>query len=460
MKIPLLSRISSVIFRLNLAVILLLVPILSNACFYRDRSDRPNIVIILIDALRRDHTGVYGCPLGTTPELDRFARTALTVPDVISQCSWTSPSVASLFTMLYPSVHGVISFSQTGQFTAADILDPGLTTIAEIAKNAGYDTAAFVANKWIARECGFHQGFDVFHPLDPVFKPRADSLNRYAGAWLSGDRSRPFFIFLHYMDVHGPYNPPGPFDRIFTSDHNRKLTEAEQNRLKYLSAGPGITDLNFYIDRYNGEIRYADRYIGNLLRLLQHEDLYGDSIVVITSDHGEAFFEHGHCDHGWTLYNEEIEVPFLIRFPQRVHCPEIPDVPVELKDMIRLVFHAAGIAHPALHKPLISGPVFTMELSETVKDPPKRAVIHQGYKGICPVSEGKIAELFDRRSDPGEQINRLECEPAVRNALGELMAGHLEQTEKQRRLLGIEPLRMAPINPRQREQLKSLGYLD
>jgi arylsulfatase A-like enzyme len=433
------------------------------------KTTRPNIVVILVDALRRDHVGTYGYPRSTTPNLDRFSALCKVIPDVTSQCSWTSPSVASMFTGLYPGIHGVTSFSESGRLKTADILDYRLTTAAEVAKNSGYQTAAFVANKWISCVCGFHQGFDLFDTLDPVFKPRADSLNKSALTWISDQGKQPFFAYLHYMDVHGPYDPPQPYGSLFNSEVPRPLDPHEKSRLKYLSAGDAISDLRYYIDRYDGEIRYTDRHIGQILRFLADQDLMSNTLIVITSDHGEAFFEHGYCDHGWTLYGEETSVPLMVKLPDTIQTVEYTRSPVELTAVIRQLFSTAGLPFPIEKTTAIdrgnpvsdkqSYGIISAELSETMKNPPVLSIRSGGYKGIYSPDSGHLTELYNLDQDPGEIRNCLTTHGEIQRFLESLISAHLAETALYRNVLQLGATGKTAIEPDRIKQLRSLGYV-
>jgi len=294
-------------------IIILLFIILPSALlyFYFNQKVQPNIIIIMIDALRKDHLSCYGYYRNTSPKIDEFAEDAIQFENTVSTCSWTSPSIASLFTSLYVSGHGLMTHSQK----STDILDLQFETLAEVLKKNGYMTSAFIANRWIREEFNYHQGFDTFEQVGgDIPRPSAAAVKEKAVAWLKNKAKQPFFAYIHFMDVHGPYYPPYPYNTFFTSQNKRELTLQEYTKLRYLKY-EGQRDLNFYINQYDGEIRYCDYNIGKIIQYLKEADLYDDSIIILTSDHGEAFFEHGECDHGFTLYNEEIRVPLIIRFP-------------------------------------------------------------------------------------------------------------------------------------------------
>ena len=249
-----------------LIISILLIIILSGVILYNyNHRVRPNLMIILIDALRKDHLGCYGYHRNTSPRIDEFAKDAIKFEETMSTCSWTSPSIASLFTSLYVSSHGLKTHSQK----STDILDLRFETLAEILKKHGYRTSAFIANRWIRAEFNYHQGFDVFEQIGgDIPRPSAASVREKAIAWLKNRQKKPFFTYIHFMDVHGPYLPPYPYNTFFKTEQVRMLTQQEFNKLRYLKV-EGQRDLNFYINQYDGEIRYCDYHIGKILEYLK-----------------------------------------------------------------------------------------------------------------------------------------------------------------------------------------------
>ena len=177
------------------------------------RSARPNVIIILVDALRADHVGVYGYTRDTTPNLDRFSQDAVIFSRAISQTSWTKPSIPSLFTSLYPTHHGVLegSSKDTKGHITSDILQDSLVTIAETFREHDYKTVAFVQNAQLRGFLGFAQGFDLYDDR----AGDADKINKSFESWLDQGHGEPFLAYLHYLDVHWPYQPPAPYDTIF-----------------------------------------------------------------------------------------------------------------------------------------------------------------------------------------------------------------------------------------------------
>jgi len=424
----------------------------------------PNVIIFLVDALRKDHMGLYGYSRDTTPNIDRFAATASVVLNATSPSSWTCPSIASLFSLLYPSVHGLNSYSES----KASALDRKIVTLAEILKEKGYATGAFVANHWVCSRLQYDQGFDTFDPINLDYKSRASEVNKKALDWISHNKERPFFAYVHYMDVHGPYSAPEPYGSFFQSTGTRPMTKMEARRLAYLSVGreKDNNDLNYYIDQYDGEIRYVDNQIGQFLKKLRQDELMDDSIIIVTSDHGEAFFEHGKCDHGWSLYGEEINIPFIVKAPSGIRLPETGTERVEQINLIATILDRLGCVPPyaldgnsleSISPPGV--PVFSQEISPRQRGNPKVAIIDEGLKAIYIIREGRVKEIYDLKEDDLELDNLAGRVPLKAEVLGEKIEVWLREKADKRRELGLRELTVRIKDESTLKQLRALGYL-
>ena len=465
------------IFRaLRTSVILILLLIILNAyLFISDRMllprERPNVIVLLVDALRANHLGIYGYERQTTPNIDRFARGQRTyvMTNAISQCSWTSPSVASFFSALYPSTHGCTTYSVTEDSIQAAYLDRRIVTLAEAFRERGYSTGAFAANHWINRSLHFSQGFEKFDNINSDYKPRADKLNKKAEKWIRRNSGQPFFAYLHYMDVHAPYRPPSPYDTYYNSMDTKTISQKDADRYEFMKNG-GRLDVAHYMDMYDGEISYTDEMIGNLLDDLESHGLLDNTIVIITADHGEAFYEHGYMDHGWTLYSEEINIPLIIRYPEKMSFPDIPDEKIQLIDISQTLFGISGIRLPYETGAweLIPGlnasffkdrVVFSEELSSDMKGAPKRALLSGTYKAVFYIDEDTLPELYDLDEDPGETVNIAKREKVLADGLKERMVSWTVRQEDKKAQIGIRS-KLSSLKDRGKiKELKSLGYL-
>ena len=436
------------------------------------RERHTNVVIILIDALRRDHVGVYGYSRDTTPNIDRFAGESLVFENAISPSYWTCPSIASLFSMLYPTVHGLTGLTPEGYENGTNALDDNLVTFAEILSENGYATGAFVASPCICRDLQFDQGFEVFDPIGSEAKPRADEVNRKAVAWIEDNRDRPFFAYLHYMDVHGPYEPPEPYETHFKSGQARLMSKADVSRLGYLSAGRENDnwDLNYYLDRYDGEIRYLDQEFGQLIEALKRRELFDNSLIVVTSDHGEAFFEHGFCDHGMTLYNEEISIPLIVKLPSTISRTGKAGGYANLLDLSFSILEFLGCQPPYEvdgidildHSSETAGNgrrMFSEEMAEKFKGPPKVVMLEGEMKFHYQPHTGEVCEIYNVLNDPGESNNLVDTLRRRAETGREILDRRMRQQMRKRRSLGLEGHSTEIRDSEKYDKLKALGYI-
>jgi len=283
----------------------------------------PNVTLIVIDTLRPDHLGLHGYPRETSPHLDAFAAEAIVFDRWYANAPWTKPSVASLFTSLWPSQH------RADQESSSSRLAGSLTTLAEILRAAGYATGGFSENPHVGAETGFAQGFDTFENRRRF---RSDSrwVVREARQWLERrDGSRPFFLYLHFLDPHGPYADPDSAD--FVAGLQTRNPFVARGRVGPLvrdgklvaAVTPG--DALYLAALYDAEIRAIDRAVGDVFALLRENQSWDETLVAVTSDHGEEFLEHGLLKHGYHLYEEALRVPMLWRIPgtpgRRIEAP-------------------------------------------------------------------------------------------------------------------------------------------
>ncbi len=433
---------------------------------------KPNIILILWDTARKDHIGLYGYARDTTPHLDSLARESVVFSRAVSSCPWTVPAVASLFTSLLPSIHGVNSFNWREESVSVetDSLHPGLKTLAEILREDGYLTGAFVANHWIGPKGAFDRGFDIYDRVGDELKPPASLLNEKALEWIEKNRDETFFAYLHYMDIHGPWSPPEPYDSFFRSDPPVVLTEEMARALDstgYLSAG-GDRDrgtLSYYKNLYDGEIRYVDHHLGALLAGLKELNLYEDSLIVVLSDHGEAFYEHGTFDHGYTVYSEEIDIPLVIKFPAHLGLRGRCEAPAAITDVgvTILQLSDSGFPYPTsgrnLREETIDRDLWSEELSTINKGQPKLALVQGDYKAIYSLGRGSLVKLYDLFKDPGERFNLLKSEPARAAAMEKEIKDTLKKANQLRSEMGLERSTAIIKGHKATEQLRSLGYL-
>jgi arylsulfatase A-like enzyme len=395
---------------------------------------RPNVLVILVDTLRRDRLTPYGYRRETSPEIARRLAGAGTVmEDAYSQAPWTLPSVVSMMTGRYP-----------GELLGADMtgygIPAGVLTTAERLGRAGYETAGFLANPTLHVGAGFERGFRTFYapPADVEWLRRhADDLNRHALPWIAAyqDQDRPFFLYLHYIDPHDPYDNPevvgnrSPFEGEYRGPVMGDWVHGIYAGKLVLS--DPARDVAHISALYDSEVHYVDRAIGQVLAGLRPEVL-ANTLVVLTADHGEELFDHGGWKHGQTLYEEQIHVPLIWRWDGHIPAGRRLAGTVRLLDVAPTLAAAAGAAPdpgwegvdllPALTgaAPLAERPAF----AEGLAGGPLRAaavlgrlklIVFNRQEPFAPSDElqahlwrqdlGRMArvELYDLAHDPGER---------------------------------------------------------
>ncbi len=281
------------------------------------RCDDCNVILVSIDTLRQDHVGVYGYERDTTPNIDSFANDAVRFEHAIAMAPSTLPSHASIFTSMIPEHHR--AFRSTERPLPDDAV-----TMAEILFQAGYRTGGFTAGAQMHEKYNVDQGFDVYDS----FEQEMTHASRFSDIVEKGKRfldqygDEQFFLFLHTYEVHTPYTPPREYLQVFDPDYEGDL--GDEISLQYLRSvfeNPvrlrvSEKDRRHIVAAYDGEIRNMDAAFGDLLAYLRERDLYENTLIVFTSDHGEEFGERGrHGWHSWTLYDELLTVPLLIKLP-------------------------------------------------------------------------------------------------------------------------------------------------
>jgi arylsulfatase A-like enzyme len=307
------------------------------------REEPPRLVVLIsIDTLRADHLGLYGYARLTSPFLDTLALESTVFDEAMSTSPWTLPAHASLLTGLYPSRHGLISHER--------YLDSSLSTLAQLFSNAGYRTAAVVNSHNLSPVFGLDRGFQQYRYVEEVASRREPSseITYQAMGWVREAGENRLFLFLHYYDVHSDYvslpEHESEFLRLYEGIADGSTAQLAAHREGKVALSP--TDAPNLIDRYDAGIRQMDREIGRFVEFLRERGLWERALFVLTSDHGEEFFEHGGVLHGQTQYQEVIRVPLLVRGPGVPGGGRV-STPVSLIDIAPTLLARAGIASPA-----------------------------------------------------------------------------------------------------------------
>ena len=279
--------------------------------------ERPNLIIYLVDTLRADHLGCYGYARPTSPRIDRFAADAVLFENGRAQSSWTKPAVAAVLTGLYPLAHGAE--------LRAERIHESVETLAERLQAAGYETALFTTNGNVSARFGFDQGWDSFRFMTRREGRKrkhyaAAEMNREIFAWLAERErrhpARPLFLFVHTLDPHDPYRPREEFRRRFAPGVDVEAACCRRsNELAELTGAAAVQQAADAMALYDAEIAQNDAAFGDFLDELERRGLAAKSAVLLTADHGEEFLDHGGWKHGFTLYEEMLHIPFVLRLP-------------------------------------------------------------------------------------------------------------------------------------------------
>ncbi|MCA9242387.1 MAG: sulfatase [Phycisphaerales bacterium] len=406
---------------------------------------RPNIIFILVDTLRADRLGCYGYPDAQTPQIDALASEGVLFERAVSPAPWTLPAMGSIFTGVYPSVHKANDYSQGGGMleTKVRVVDDDWDTLAERLQAAGYETAAFSANPFIKESTGFAQGFDHFDSSFANNATQGGTVTAAALKWLDArpDKSKPLFLYLHYMDVHAPYIVPDdvlaevvsklanksdmrPVQRIEAENHQGFFTTSVA---KY--RGEPYDRLRSYADYYSalydGCIQSMDREIGSLKSALTERNLWNGAYVILTADHGEALGEHLVWTHGFTAHQDQVHVPLILRWPGTLQPKRVSPVVTTLDVGPTLLKQLdLPILQRAQGRPFVGA----FEKSD-FKD---RVTYSEGVKRHEKMNEvaEPLGQLFNLANDPDEKTDVSADHPDEVKRLEHLLNLQIQKNEK------------------------------
>lgn len=412
-----------------LTIIVLTLVSLSAACSCPPEK-KPNVLLITIDTLRADRLGAYGAPI-PTPAMDSLAREGILFENAYCQVPITLPSHATIMTGAYPYRHGI---RHNGKFR----LLPQATTLAELLKEEGYHTAAFVGSYVLDAKYGLSQGFDVYddempgetYPETDVFMDRrAEDITASALAWLERARG-PFFLWLHYFDPHKPYDPPHPFRSISR-------------------------------DPYDGEIAYVDAEIGRFLEGVSRKGFSGNTLLVLTSDHGESLGEHGELTHSIFLYRATTWVPLIMTFPGRLPRGVRESSLARLVDVAPTVLGILDLEAPpeCEGRDMLTGRKETPGAFAYAETWAPR--LQYGWSEILSLRDTRYLyvrapkpELYDLSRDPGELTNVIEKKPSEAERFAAVLDSIIERASREVPM-GTE----MELAGKEKERLESLGYV-
>lgn len=431
----------------------------------RAKARRPDVLLVVFDTLRADHTQPYGYARETTPFLSQIAARGAVVRDFVASYPTTLTAHWSMFTGLLPAHHGV--------YPGGGINKPTATTLADRFHDAGYATAAFTEGGYVHSLFGFDRGFDRYDngPATTLVDHSGSAPETFALAqrWLLAQQDVPWFVFLHTYQVHSPYAPPPEYREMF-ADEYRGRWQDEFPVLASFTVNEGRTrvgaeELAHVTRLYDAEIRELDDLFARFWKTLDAAGRFDDAIVIVTSDHGEDLMEHGWLQHGTTLYDPALRVPFLVVAPGRVAPGRTLDCQRPQTDLMPTVLELAGLVVPeGLDGRSLSGELARGRcegdrpaLSELVEptyerhaDLPLVSLRSSGWKLIRHVKSGRL-ERYHVERDPGE---REPVEDATSTRALEAQLDAYVAT----RPVGLDD-GVEEISPELRARLQALGYL-
>ncbi len=457
-------------------------PVWANPTIYRPAPappQQPNVILLSIDTLRADHLTSYGYRYNTAPFIDeQFGKGGVVFDSCVAAATTTTPSHMTMFTSLQPEAH----YLKTG----LEVLSPGITTVAQILRAAGVETAAVTEDGWLGIRHGFGRGFNVYveNKSANIMAPtgQVDVTLKKAAQWLTLNADKRFFLFLHTFQVHSPYAPPQRYAGLFQPGTDSAASVPPPHVLEMAD--------------YDREIRYTDDELRKFFGTMRALGLNKNTVFIIVSDHGEEFLEHGHMEHGAQNYEETTHVPLLVRGPgiaegRRVkvnvgHIDILPtvldlfgiQVPVYAngKSLLPLL---RGDSAPGLIRALEERPLFTESLSPFAMGPGHALLPFDRPAYSVRVGNTKLHryktpggfryELYNLARDPGEQHNLWPQRDSNAEALAELL-NQYEAVSAAARSLAMhaqvagrpeeEPEKQTThLDPEQEEKLRALGYL-
>ena len=414
-----------------------------------------NIVLIVLDGANALRTGLYGHDATTTPEIDALGETSVVFDNAVSQAVYTIASIGSVLTGQYPERHQSVSF--------ADRLRDDVVTFPGLLAEHGFRTAGFsgnaVASKMFGLDKGYQEYFQIWEQED--YTGHGDSVLATFRDWLDNVGDERFFAYVHFREPHFPYNPPAPFDTRFAPAEpfpegmaDAKIVEGLNDRV---AAGEPLdtATLARVQGLYDGNLAYVDDLVGKLLRQLDERGLRGNTIVILTADHGEALFEHGFLGHNTQLYEESIRVPLIVKLPGA--APRRVASVVELVDLAPTILELAGLHATDMQGKSLLGPAAADRIaySRTVWKRPRYSARNKNHKLIWDSRTGK-KELYDLGDDPKETVDLSEEDLFTKGYLEQKLFTWLRAQEHLR--ANAPPPEGVDMTEEERRRLESLGY--
>jgi len=466
----------------SLILILLIFFAIASAGLYKSHNNKTqlckncSLIIISVDTLRADHTGIYGYSKNTTPNLDKWAKDAVVFTNMRTQIPATYPSFAIFLTGLSAfdlKIYNNLGIINGQLLEGGHPLDNSTVTLTEILRKNGYTTAAFIASPVLKPSAtNLNKGFDTYY-VNVAGSGESKSYNviQQSLDWIDKNKNKKIFLWIHLLEPHAPYLPNKEYSCRFNSEScdliNQKTDEEIQSEIEKLSGCKEIPEdkLKFYESLYDAEIAMADNFIGQIINKLNDFGLNNNSLTVFYGDHGEGMDHNFHFLHSHELYDSHTKIPFIIKYP---HSKGIKiDVPLQNTQIFNTLLDVSEINYPDENKLSFEESLygrFKAKLPEKYlyyvnTNLSKYSAQLGDYKYIYSLSgsclfNNQRDELYNLNKDPAETSNLIETEPAIFEKLKKQLLSYL-------RTLGLpKPLIKLKTEPQNKllEEFKSLGY--
>ena len=435
------------------------------------------VILITVDTLRGDALNPSNKKRISTPNLDRLAADGVQFTQAVVVAPWTLPSLASIMTGLSPKAHGTVG--------RQSILPENFHTLAEYMRDAGYYTAAFGSNPYLLPRSQLSQGFleyDFFpkhvgkspltklrkwrHPEE--FEPNTSDLTELATSWLEANQEKDFFLWLHYFDPHVPYAPPSEFLPQREAPARIGTSFTKQHETLSGDFVPSLEERAWIEELYWAEVRYMDENLGRLIGHLKRLRLYQEALIILTSDHGEEFWEHARFGHGHSLYGEVLRVPLVIKLPGAKGGRKIPGW-VSNAGLLPTVLDLCGVSLPSdslsfsslrdlwetndprkARPPIVATGLHYFEEQESVQ--------FENLKYIRHVMSPR-EELYDLAADPEERFSLLPAFAGEVEKAKRILREHRLESERIRKIYGVRGTEEVELDEETKQRLRSLGYI-
>lgn len=441
-----------------------------NPIIYQPAPEKLKIILVSIDTLRADHLGSYGYSRPTSPNLDELAKDSVLFKNVYAQSPWTLPSHVSILYSLDSASHQVYYKDQK--------IDDSLPSVSSYLKKSGFITYAFTGGGFVSSVYGFSKGYDWYD--EPVkgrygrLRPdESGELFRYTADWIKKNKDKQFFLFLHTFQTHGPYDCPSPWNEAFLDKTAKWKRFALRIYLEKMGHSYPFNpeEIRNLIGLYDGEIKYTDEaLIKPLISFLKELEIYDNTLLIITSDHGEEFADHGGWEHGHTVYDELIRVPLIIKFPSSQFKGKRINTICRTTDIMPTILELASIKFKKNQldgkslKDLIlekerNDRIFISDLAHKNLPDPCPALIATNENRLKLILDKtakgtKGLELYDLLKDPNETKNILQKETKSGRALLKFINDYYSEKNKIQR-----KIEKVYLDKELKEKLKALGYI-